>query len=204
MIAPLANSMVTVTVVWGGQRRALRGTATNIIGAHVSVAIPPDLERTDLGPGDEVGVDWHHDRGAAASSARVRRVKHAPSPLLILELVDSGRPERRSRIALGDEWSCAWDTPTDRGDGFVMDLSIGGARISLAAGQPELGDRITVAIHQDDGPDIRITGRVVATWVDDQQHRTEASVRFEDLALEEFLAVGELMRSGAPMSGDPR
>jgi c-di-GMP-binding flagellar brake protein YcgR len=85
-----------------------------------------------------------------------------------------------------------------------MDLSIGGARISLAAGQPELGDRITVAIHQDDGPDIRITGRVVATWVDDQQHRTEASVRFEDLALEEFLAVGELMRSGAPMSGDPR
>jgi hypothetical protein len=92
MIAPLANSMVTVTVVWGGQRRALRGTATNIIGANVSVAIPHDLERTDLGPGDEVVVDWHHDRGAAASNTPRARCSYSNSS--ILDVLNGARASR--------------------------------------------------------------------------------------------------------------
>lgn len=194
MIAPEVDDLVTIDVSWGQERACVRGPVVAMVGSSVTISIPEGLDQVDLGPGDDVVMEWHHGRGPASVRARVRSLRHGGTTL-VLELSDANM-DRRHRARGDVAWECRWRTAEQQGAGRLVDLGIGGARISFDGQSPPLGARVELATATPAGV-IELRGRVVSSWADERTNDSQVRVRFEDLALEELLALGEFVRTPA-------
>ena len=119
------------------------------------------------------------------------------SPTIALELPDT-RPERRVRTRADGEWQarCKFDTGATR-SATILDLGIGGARLAVEAPDAEVGNRVAIQVD-----DSIVAGRIVGTVVR-EEGIDEIRVRFEDLGLEDLLAIGELVGNPFPRPKHP-
>ncbi len=191
MIAPDVDDVVTVDLSWGDEQDFVRGTVVSVLGQVTTLSLPEGLDGHDLAPGDDVVANWTHTDGHAAARARVRSVRHGGTTVS-LELADPFA-DRRQRSRDEVVWDCRWSVDDDQGSGNLVDVGIGGARIDVKGDGPAVGRRVELAAATPSGI-IELRGRVVSSWMVDRTGRSQVRVRFEDLALEELLALGEAVR----------
>ena len=192
MIAPMVDDLVTVDLSWGDESVFVRGPVVGAVDRVLTVTLPDGLDGHDAAAGDDVVVSWHRDDGPAAARARIRSVRHGGTTLS-LELADAFT-ERRQRSRDEVSWECRWRVAGDVGAGRMVDVGIGGARIEVPGAGPVVDSRVELACATSNGV-IELRGRVVAAWVVERAGTTHVRIRFEDLALEELLALGEVVRA---------
>lgn len=197
MLAPSPGTVLTVEVAWGADVRLLRCNTVASLDDVVRLTCDDSLAGTDLGPGDQVLLRWNTSDGTCAAWAVLRSISQATTPSLVVELPNTG-PERRVRTRASGQWPCvcAVDSAT-AAKGTIVDIGIGGAKLLTDLGDVALGQRLAIRTEQ-----ATVSGRVVSLFVS-SDGPAEMRVRFEDLGLEDLIAIGEMLGDPFPRPKHP-
>ncbi len=189
MLAPSQNTVATVEVAWGADVRLLRCAVAASFDSIVRLEGEDSLAGIDLAAGDQVLIRWNTGDESCTAGATVRSMSQGATPSLVLEL--PATPERRVRTRTDGSWPCRYRiTDADWEDGTLLELGIGGTRLAVDSSAADIGDRVGIQLDN-----AAIGGRVVGTQQSPSKG-AELRIRFEDLGLEDLIAIGELV-------GDP-
>ncbi|MCP3939848.1 MAG: hypothetical protein GY708_31280 [Actinomycetia bacterium] len=191
MFAPCSDTIATVEVSWGSDVRLFRFTVAASLDSVVRLEGEDSLAGADFGAGDQVLLRWITGDGSCAVRAVVRSMSQGISPSLVLEL--PATPERRVRTRTDGDWACRYKLGDgDWEEGILLELGVGGTRLVIRDGEVGIGDRVEIQLEN-----VAVGGRVVGI-LHSPSSNDELRIRFEDLGLEDLIAIGELIGSPLP------
>lgn len=197
MLAPTPGTVVTLEVAWGADVQLLRASTVAAVDGVVRLALDDSVAGLDLGSGDPVLLRWNTEEGVYTVKAVVRSLSQAEDPSIVLELPGAG-PERRVRNRTEGHWHCLCAVDRDTtGEGTIIDIGIGGARLTSTLSDVEVGQKLVMKVDE-----TTLGGRIVALF-NAGSGGSEMRVRFEDLGLEDLIAIGEMVGDPFPRSNRP-